>query len=151
MSNDFMQEWFESSTSPDKVTIEEFDKYVEEYLAVRAEADELDAQLTEKNKKMSAMSSKLMEYLAAMGKDKHVTRLGTISKVETLSYKAPEGEGREELYQLLRDRGQYDNVMAFNAKKFSSWYKAELDADSKFSVSGVEPSVTKYIRFVKGK
>ena len=146
-----MSAWFDASTSPDQVTLEQFDKYVEEYLAKREEADRLEAELTEQNKKLQAMSTKLMEYLDVMGKKKHVTRLGTITKVETTAYKAPEGEGREDLYQLLRDRGQYDNVMAFNAKKFSSWYKAELDADPTFRVQGVEQTSNKYIQFRKGQ
>lgn len=145
-----MDEWFELAVDPDKVTIEAFDKFVDEYLSECEKADSIDAVLTEQNKKVAAMQGKLMEYLDVMGKKKHVTARGTISKIETSTYKPPEGENRETMLQYLRDNGKYDNVMAFNAAKFSSWYKTELEANSSFKFEGVEQKTNKYIRFNKG-
>ena len=146
-----IQEWFEAAVDPDAVTVQKFDEYVDEYLTEKAKATKLDDELTEQNIRVMAMSSKLMEYLALMGKTKHVTSKGTINKIETSSWQPPEGEQREAIIQTLKDNGQYDNVMAFNAKKFSSWYAEEKAANPEFKFAGVEAKITKYIRFNKAK
>ena len=152
MSENFsLDSWFESAAAPDSVTMEEFDKYVQEFLIERKKKDDIESQLTEQNKKVMSMQGKLIEFLDLMGKTKHVVPEGTISKVETTSWKAPEGEFRENAIQHLRDIGEYDSVMAFNSKKFSSWYKEAIEADPSFHLQGVEQDVTKYIRFMKAK
>lgn len=148
---DLMQQWFDSSTTPDNVTVQEFDKYVDEYLAERKVADALDEKLTEQNKKLMAMSGKLMEFLDIMGKTKHVVAQGSIQKVETSQWRPPEGEGKQALVEQLKESGEYDNIVAFNANKFSSWYGAQRDADPTFQLDGVEQKVTKYIKFNKAK
>jgi hypothetical protein len=150
-TSSLMNSWFESATTPDNVTVQDFDRYVDEYLSERKIADDLDAKLTEQNKKLMAMSGKLMEFLDIMGKTKHVVSSGSITKVETTQWRPPEGEGRESMIDILKEKGQYDNVTAFNAAKFSTWYKAERDADPSFSISGVEQKITKYIKFNKSK
>lgn len=152
MENEFnIEEWYESSTAPDSVTIQDFDKYVDQYLDEKEIALGIEDQLTTQNKKVMAMQGKLMEYLDVMGKAKHITSRGSISKVETTSWKAPEGEERLGLVQFLKEKDQYDNVMAFNAKKFSSWYSAERESNPGFRFNGVEQATTKYIRFNKAK
>lgn len=146
-----MENWFDSSVTPDTVTVQDFDKYVEEYLVQRKIADEIEAQLTQENKKLMAMSGKLIEFLDIMGKTKHVVASGTIQKVEMSQYRPPEGEARENVIQALKDSGDYDNVTAFNAGKFSSWYKAALEADPNFQLEGVEQKVSRYIKFNRMK
>jgi hypothetical protein len=152
IATDFsMESWFDSATTPDNVTVQDFDKYVEEYLSERRIADDIEEKLTAQNKKVMAMSSKLMEFLDVMGKTKHVVPSGTIQKIETSQWRPPEGEGRENIIQILKDNGQYDDVTSFNAAKFSSWYKAEQEGDPDFSLAGVEKKITKYIKFNKAK
>lgn len=146
---DIMQQWFDSSVTPDAVTLSEFDNYVDEYLAEREIAEALDEKLTEQNKKIMAMSNKLIEFLDLMSKKKHVVAQGTILKIETTKWKPPEGEGRENILDYLRKEGKYDSVMAFNAAKFSSWYKAEKEANPEFNFEGVELTSSRYIKFNK--
>ena len=146
-----MQEWYETEVAPEAVTVQDFDKFVDQYLDESDKADEIKDTLTEQNKKVMAMQGKLMEYLSVMGKTKHITSRGSISKVETTSWKAPEGELREATIQILKDTGKYDSVMAFNAAKFSSWYTTEKDSSPDFRLEGVEQKITKYIRFTKAK
>lgn len=148
---DLMQNWFDSTEELDAVTVEDFDKYVEEYLAARAVADEIEAQLTEQNKKVMAMSGKLISFLDKLGKNKHVIPQGTISKVETKKWKPSEGEYRESIIQELKDKGQYDNVTSFNSNKFHSWYESEREINPNFELPGVELATSKYIRFSKSK
>ena len=145
-----MDEWYDSAVTPDAVTLSDFDKYVDEYLSESEKADEINAVLTTQNKKVMSMQTKLMEYLDVMGKKKHITAKGTITKIETSSYKAPEGENREKMIQFLKEHDKYDSIMAFNAAKFSSWYKTELEANPNFRFEGVEPKTTRYIKKTKG-
>ncbi len=145
---EFAEEWFEAETSIDETTLAEFDKYVAEYLAERAVAEKIESELTEQNKKLQKMQDKLLAYLDAQGKSKHVTSAGTISRVSKVQWKAPEGEGREEILELLRKTGRYDSVMAFNANKFSAWYAQEIEQGHQ--LPGVEKKETTYIRFLKG-
>lgn len=146
-----MSEWFNSDMTVANFSAEDFDKFVNEYLSERVIAEEIEARLTEQNKKLMAMQGKLMEFLEQQGKEKHVTSMGTIARVETTQYRAPEGEGREAVVQYLKDTGKFDNVVAFNVAKFSSWYKAEKETNPSFDLAGVEQKVTKYIRFNKAK
>jgi hypothetical protein len=149
--SDLMSQWFETTTEVDKVSIEEFDKYVEEYLAAKKVADEIEETLTAQNKKVMAMGGKLMSYLDLLGKTKHVVSSGSITKVETKSWNPPEGEGKEDLIMMLKEKGEYDSVVSFNSRKFSTWYDAEKEANPDFEIQGVEQKVTKYIRFNKAK
>lgn len=138
--------WFEEEAKLDEVTIQEFDKYIEEYCVVRDESEEIEKKLAEVNKKLSAMSLKLIEFLEAQGKTSHITRSGKITVVTKTTWKAPEGEERQEVIELLKERGLYDNVMAFNAAKFSSWFSSEKESNPEFDLKGVEQKITKYIR-----
>lgn len=140
------KEWFDEDTKIDEVTLQEFDTYIEEYCVERDKAEEAERILAEINKRISSMSLKLIEYLEAQGKTSHITRNGKITVVTKTTWKAPEGEGRQEVIELLKQKGLYDNVMAFNAAKFSSWFSSEKESNPEFDLKGVEQKITKYIR-----
>lgn len=146
MSNEeIMKEWFAEDVSLDSATLAEFDQYVEEYCKVKDEQEAKEAELSAVNKKLQAMQTKLISYLEAQGKTKHVSRVGTISVVSRVQWKAPEGEGRDDVIQYLKARDQYDAVMAFNANKFSSWFSQERESNPNFDLKGVEQKLIKYI------
>jgi hypothetical protein len=144
-----LESWFEEEIKVDAVTLQNFDVMVKNYFDEKEKAEEIEAALTQQNKKIMAMQSKLIAYLDHQSITKHTTSRGSIIKVETRTYKPPDGEEKENLLQHLRESGNYDAVMAFNAKKFSAWYKTEKENNPEFNLSGVEPVITTYIR--KGK
>ena len=147
MSNpEFMQEWFEEEATPESVDLKLFDQRVDEFLAEKEKAEALDAELTKQNKKVMAMSTKIMEYLDMLGKKKHHTSKGSIVKVERTEWKAPEGEDRLAVVEMLKERGEYDSIAAFNAKKFNTWYCAELEANPDFKLKGVEQHKTSWLK-----
>lgn len=151
MNTEFMNEWFDDQVDISSASMAEFDKYVEQYLAVRAEADELDAQLTEKNKIMKAMSEKLIAYLDEQGKESHVTPKGTITSVSRETWKAPEGAEREKVIEYLKEHDAFDAVMAFNANKFHAWYNSERENNPGFDLPGVTQNAIRYIQFRRKK
>lgn len=142
--------WFDEEVAVDGTTLKEFDQYVGEFLKVRAEADELEARLTEKNKIMKKMQDKLMEYLDVQGKTSHVTPMGTMIAIEKTTWKAPEGAERENVLEYLKETGNFDAVMAFNANKFHGWYKSEKENNPEFDLPGVQQTSIRYIQF-RGK
>lgn len=142
--------WFESDDSVDSVTLAEFDKYITEYLQVREEKDAIEERLTEQNKKLKKMESKLIEFLDAQSKTSHITAKGKINCVERTTWKAPEGEQREFVVEYLKEKGLYDSVTAFNANKFSGWYENERSNNPNFNLQGVEQNTIRYISFRKG-
>ena len=147
---DMKQAWFNEEVAVDATTLKEFDEYVGDYLAVRAEADALEAQLTGKNKIMQKMQEKLIAYLEAQGKTSHVTPMGTMIAVERTTWKAPDGPERERVVEYLKETNQFDAVMAFNANKFHGWYKAEKESNPEFDLPGVQQASMRYIQF-RGK
>lgn len=144
-TNELMNEWFSEDTNIDSVSMAEFDKYVEEYCQVVDAGKELENRLTEVNKRITKMQAKLIEYLEAQGKTSHISRVGRLTCVTRESWKAPEGEGRDEVVTYLKEHGHIDAVMAFNAAKFSSWFKQEKESNPSFDLKGVEQKVIKYI------
>lgn len=139
-------EWFEQEAKVDAVTVADFQKYCAEYLVVRKEADEIDRKLTEKNITLKKMQGKLIEFMTAQGITKYETPYGTIQSIEKNTWKAPEGDGRQNVVEHLKEIGQYDAVTAFNANKFHGWYAAELEANPEFQLPGVELNTINYIR-----
>lgn len=144
-SEQIMNAWFEEAFELNEATLAEFDKYVEEFCVVKDAQVKKEKELTELNKKLQKMQIKLISFLEEQGKTSHVTRIGTIGVVTRTQWKAPEGEGREDVLEYLRKSGKYDVVMTFNANKFSSWFSAEKNSNENFDLKGVEQKVTKYI------
>jgi hypothetical protein len=149
---DEFQEWYEqeSEEALKNLNMEQFDQYVENYLQSRKKHEEMEKEAVAQGKTVALMALKLMEFFEAMGKEKHVTASGTISVVTRQTYKASEGEGREEIVNLLKEKNLYDQVVAFNAAKFSSWYATELASNPEFKLPGVELNKMKYVQFRKG-
>jgi hypothetical protein len=143
---DMQKEWFEEEVKVDAVTVADFQKYCASYLEVRKAADELDRQLTEKNVTLQKMQTKLIEYMTAQGISKYETPYGTIQAIEKNTWKASEGDARQEVVEHLKAIGQYDAITAFNANKFHGWFKAEKESNPGFHLPGVELNTIKYIR-----
>lgn len=148
-----LENWFEQEIKPDEITLQKFEEFVKEYMVVRKEADALEEQATLVNKKLMLMNQRIIEYLELQGKESHELPEagGRITRVETKKWKAPDSELRLPLIEHLKETGQYDAVMAFNAAKFSSWYQQEKESNPEFNFNGVEQTSTKYLRYTKGK
>lgn len=146
-----LNNWFDDEAATvDSTTLANFEKMIEDYLAVRDEQAKIELQLTEKNKVLQKMEAKLRSYFEAQGLTKFATRAGLLLMNERVTYKAPEGEGREACLEKLRESGQIDAVMGFNANKFSSWYKAQVAAEPEFTIPGVKEDRLIYMSFRKG-
>jgi hypothetical protein len=146
-----LTEWFEDEAQGvSETTLAEFDKRVSEYLTVREERDRLDGLISEVNKKLSKMEGKLRNYLEAQGVSSYNTRMGKLIINERTTFKAPEGEERQTVIEKLREDGELENVLGFNAAKFSSWYKAQLETDKTFQLPGVKEDKLVYVSFRKG-
>jgi hypothetical protein len=142
--------WFEDEAATvDSTTLANFEKMIEDYLAVHAEKDAFEVQVTNTNKVLQKMEAKLRTYFEAQGLTSFKTRAGNLILNERVMYKAPEGEGREECLEKLRESGQIDSVMGFNAGKFSSWYKEQVQAEGEFSLPGVKEERLIYMSFRK--
>lgn len=149
--SDILEDWFSEETKIDNVTLTQFDKYIEEYLAQRDIVDGIEDQLKEANGKLKKMDQKLIEFLDHLNKDGHKTPSGALSVVNKDTWKPPEGEGRQALLEMLKEKDIYDSVMAFNSAKFHSWYKSEKESNPEFDVPGVELNSIRYIRYTRKK
>ena len=145
-----LSNWFDDEArSIDSTTMKEFEEFVEQYLKARQVKDDIESELKEHNKILGKMEGKLRSYLEAQGMTTHKTRLGTLIVNERTTFKAPEGEGREDVVQALRDSGEIESIMGFNAAKFSSWFKAQKEADPEFALPGVREEKLIYMSFRK--
>lgn len=140
--------WFEDEAlTVGTTTLTNFENMIEEYLFVRGEQEALDEQSKAKGVILRKMEAKLRSHFEAQGLSNYKTRAGNLILNERVMFKAPEGEGREQVLQKLRDEGEIDNVMGFNANKFSSWYKAQLDAGLIDFLPGVKEERLIYMSF----
>lgn len=144
--------WFEDEAlTVDSTTLANFEKMIDEYLFVRSEQEALDEQSKAKGVILRKMEAKLKSHFEAQGLTNFKTRSGNLILNERVMYKAPEGEEREAVLQKLREEGEIDNVMGFNANKFSSWYKAQLDAGLIDFLPGVKEERLQYMSFRPAK
>jgi hypothetical protein len=142
--------WFDDEQlTVDKTSLSQFETMIDDYLKVRAKKEALEAQVSEENKILGKMEGKLRTHFEAQGLTNYKTRAGNLILNERVMFKAPEGEGREACLEQLRQSNQIDNVMGFNANKFSSWYKAELESNKEFKIPGVKEERLIYMSFRK--
>lgn len=145
-------DWFDDEAKTvDTTTLANFEMMINDYLKVQDEKSALEDQVSAKNVVLQKMLGKLKNYFEAQGLTSFKTRGGILILNQKTMYKAPEGEEREVVMQALRDGGMIDQVMGFNAGKFSSWYSAQTNEDKNFRLPGVRLEETVYMSFRKAK
>ena len=128
MNEEMMKEWFDEETAVDTATVEQLDKYIEEYAAQRDKADEAEKKAAEENKKLTKMENKILEYLEALGRTSYDAPIGKFTRETRYSVKLPQGEDKEKFFEYLKERGVFEDMVHMNSKTLQSFYRTEMEA-----------------------
>ncbi len=140
------------------VTVQELDALCETIAQKRRTIDEMEAEVTVKNKELAALEAKAVEYLDALGRENYKSAAGTLSIREALRWNLPAGpEAWEKLYGHFKERGIFEGMITVNSQKLNSWAKREFEVAAEegrgldFAVPGLEqPKMHRSLAFRKG-
>ena len=128
----------------EKVTVEDLDALVAEVFNQRIKCDQMGDALSEENKKLQYLESKVTSYLKELGRKDYKTPLGSISVVQKWRVNNPKDpEARHKFYEFLREKGIFEELVSVNSNTLNAFYKKEMEiareqGDFDFSVPGIE-------------
>lgn len=141
---------FEQHKSAKDFSLVEMDMMCEELYGLRAEVEEIEKTVSEKNKRVEELKAKILGVLEETGRDRYSTSKGLISIREIETVKV---ENKDELIKFLAEKDSI-NLLSMNHQTLQAWYKSQKEAAEdklNFSLPGIgEPKVFKTITMRKG-
>jgi hypothetical protein len=138
----------ETSEAKQMVTVDELEAMTSSIAEKRQEVAELSRQKTAKQDELDLMEERMMLLLEQSGKHDYHGEAGTfyISSRETV--KVPKDlDSKRELFDYLRAKGIFEELVSVNSQTLNAFYKAEKKAAEEngnwgFTLPGVgEPTV----------
>ena len=141
--------FFEETQENQNVSVEQFDGICKATFEQRLVCEEIEAKLSEENKKLEELKNKLVKLLEATNRDSWKSPYGTVSRVERTSITMPKDpESKEKFFAYLKNKGIFENLITIHSQTLNSWYKqekevAESEGNFHFKVEGLpEPKTT---------
>jgi hypothetical protein len=136
------------------ITVEEFETLCRDLKDKRELYELKKREASDVNAQVEAIENKLAECLDESGKDSYKSEFGTVSLSFRTSYRVPQGDGREEFFNYLKSRGDFDGLITVNSQTLNGWAKKEIEAAKErgevLEIPGLgQPSVTPMVRFSK--
>lgn len=141
------------------ITVQELDNLVAELFAQREKIDAMEMAVTEENKKLSAMKTKIVAYLKELEREDFKSAAGNVSIRSTWRVNLPKTEeDRAAFFTYLRERGIFDAMVTVNANTLNSFYREEWEAAQQsgdamnFTMPGIgEPKLFEDLNIRRGK
>lgn len=142
-----------------EISVKDLDDLVKSIQEARVVKDEIEAQLKEQNKKISALEQQALGYLEDLGREKYQSESGTISKQQQWYFRLPETEeDKMEFFDYLKEKGLFERYATVNSMSYNSYCRKEFEIaveegrGMSFTLPGVpEPTLNKKLSFRKGK
>ena len=143
-------------TESRKITVEDFDKLVEEMKTAYDVEEALRVQKAEATKKVQGLEGKCISYLEELGRTNFKTPFGTPSIVNNWKVSNPsENSDKKAFFDFLRDKGGEElqlKYMSVNNNSLNSFYKKEAEIAEKkgelLSIPGIgAPALHKSLRW----
>lgn len=136
------------------VTVEEFEALCKQLRDKRSEYEDAKRVASGINEEVVAIENKLAECLNSTDKDTYKSEYGTVSLTFRTSYKVPQGDGRPEFFNYLKERGVFDHLITVNSQTLNAWSRKEIEAAKErgeiLEIPGLgEPTITPTISFRK--
>ena len=138
------------------ITVEQFDKAIDELYALRIVVEEKKALHTAAEKEYDRKENEIMELLKASGRTNFASKAGKVTLTSRASYKTPKlREDKEKLFEWMKKEYGEDLFWAYvgiNSQSLNSFCKTErekfLEEGKEFKPEGLdEPVVSETLSF----
>lgn len=141
------------------ITVTEFDGLIEKIFALKKEIESDEEKVSEKQKTLDSLKTKVISSLKEQERDSYKSPLGTVTISEKWRVKLPsEDSDKAALFEHLRERGIFAKYATVNANSLNSLYLADWEAAKivgngmEFKMPGIgEPSLFETLHITKGK
>lgn len=145
-SNQTTQDWAAESFGEEKITVEEMDALLTEYVEKRRLYDEAKKASSEAYGDLSVVENKVMSALKATGKKSYrLDGVGLFTKVEKQVVTVPKDvEKKRDLFAWIAEqygKDVLDGMVSINHQKLNSFYNAEVEKHKDnplFEIPGVD-------------
>jgi hypothetical protein len=132
----------------ENISVSELDQLVEEIGKREVEKEQIELQLTEKNKEISKLQLRATEVLKSLEREEYDSPHGKISFEEVFSIRQPSSDDeKRKLFEWMREREIFDRYATVNANSLKALFKAERNAaidagedPMTFALPGMEPA-----------
>lgn len=136
------ENWWAEEAMED-VTLDAFEKLVDQCFELQAEIRELDLQRKEKNEVLNVLQEKVIAYLDKYKKKDHSGRKGNITvKVEAYPSVPKDPQKKKQFFWYLKEKGVFDDLITVNSQTLRAFYKEEQEMNKDnpdFNIPGLEP------------
>lgn len=109
------------------VTVEQLKLKCERAFELRGEVDMKKTELSAIQKSLDELENEIVAVLEELGLKSFKSTSGTIETRVRQSVKVPQGDGRQEFFNYLKDRGLFDSLITVNSQTLNAWYKQEAE------------------------
>lgn len=130
MSNDAM-DWGHEEEVMDDVTIKELNELCLKAKKLKEEAAELKKQKADKEEEYKKVSHKIIAYLDHFGMTSHAGEdFGKVSKARGFSVPSPQGDKKQEFFEFLKSRGDFEGMASINHNTLNAYVRKEIEESS---------------------
>lgn len=109
------------------VTVEQLKLKCERAFDLRSEVDMKKAELSAIQKDLDEIENEIVAVLEELGLKSFKSSTGTVETRVRQSVKVPQGDGRVEFFNYLKERGLFDSLITVNSQTLNAWYKQEAE------------------------
>lgn len=128
------------------IAVTELDYLCKQIANERKLKEDMEAVVTEQNKKIAGLEAKAVDYLETLARENYASPYGTISIKENWRVNLPDSpENWSKLFDYFRRRECFDGMITVNSNKLNSFYKEELEIAQEdgrameFEIPGLNP------------
>jgi hypothetical protein len=107
------------------VTVEDLKRMVSKLDQERLEYDKRRLHLQEQDAIVGELEGKLIATLEALNLKAFKGENGTVEVAYRTSVKLPQGEGKLQFFEYLKELGIFDTLASINSNTLNAWYKEE--------------------------
>lgn len=124
-----MSEFDEWAEPVKEVSISELTKLIENLTTLRAKYDVMKAELSNCASDVKQVEDKILTILVDSTLPTFKCEFGSVSIRNTKTFKQPESlEEKQKLFEYLREKNVFDEMVSVNSRSLSSWASREVEA-----------------------
>jgi len=137
---------FFDDEAPSEVTLEQMNQLTEHIVKLRAEKEQLDAQVSLTNEAIKKAENQFIQYLKEAGMKNFKNEQGNFSITKRITVNQP--ADRDAFINYLKEKGEFEEMVTFNSNKLKSYVMAEIEEKAREGEVGwLPPGITKPSEF----
>jgi len=122
--------WGHEEVVADDVTVKELNELCKTMYCLKKESAELKKLKSDKELELKKVQHKVMAYLDHFGMTKHAGEFGSISKTRNFSVPSPQGLGKEQFFEFLKGRDDFEGLVSINHQTLNGYIRREIEEKS---------------------